>query len=168
MYGSGTAQGLFSFTRLNALFFSVWASLSSGSNYVCQSFLPCFVLLIFFFFFLIRRSLVVSSMNQPSTAGIQGTEHLAFPWIRTHTLFFRGDLLPPTCHLTSSRSQDSGLCLFFVCNRAYFVVSTYLTRVVSSIPSAIRRASPSLTYQAKCLRRCWKQYAISLFLLRIL
>ena len=39
MYDSGTVPGLFSFTRLTALVFSVWVSLSSGSNYVCHSFL---------------------------------------------------------------------------------------------------------------------------------
>lgn len=40
MYGSKTAPGLFSFTRSTALFFSVWASLSSGSNYVVGAYLP--------------------------------------------------------------------------------------------------------------------------------
>ena len=59
MYGSGTAPGLFSFTRLTPLFFSVWVTLSSGSIYVCQSFLPSFVPLIFLFL-LVCRSLVVS------------------------------------------------------------------------------------------------------------
>ena len=39
MYGSRTAPGLFSFARLTALFFSVWAALSSGSNYVRMSLL---------------------------------------------------------------------------------------------------------------------------------
>ncbi|KAF8505422.1 MFS general substrate transporter [Russula emetica] len=40
MYGSRTTPGLFSFTRSTALFFSVWASLSSGSNYVVGAYLP--------------------------------------------------------------------------------------------------------------------------------
>ena len=159
MNGSETAPGLFSFTRSTALFFSVWVSLSSGSNYVCQSFLPCFVLLISPFLYM---QVVGGEFFEPTKlAGNQGTEHLAFP-IRTRTPLLQRDLL--TCDPTSSRSHGSGLCLL-VCNRTYFTCST---RAFSSIPSAIGRASSSLTYQTKRVRRCWKQYAISLLLLRTL
>lgn len=125
MYGSGTAPGLFSFNRLTALFFSVWASLSSGSNYVCHSFLPSFVLLIFLFL-LVCRSSVVSHRSEPSKLS----------W-NAHVLL--AERFTPACVpcnlITLSWQRSLSLrCL-------QFVAFTYLTRVFSSIPSAIRRAS---------------------------
>jgi len=163
MYGSGTAQGLFSFTRLNALFFSVWASLSSGSNYVCQSFLPCFVLLLSPF---LHMQVVGGEFSEPTKqCRERSISHSPLERARSSSgvIYSHPHAILPDRVLMAAASVSS---LFAI--GPIFVASTYLTRVVSSIPSAIRHASPSLTYQAKRVRRCWEQYAISLLLLRIL
>lgn len=140
MYDSGTVPGLFSFTRLTALVFSVWVSLSSGSNYVCHT--PFW------------------DWNVADLFGVQvvgGEFVILTPPSRecTYALLMGG--FAPSRHSTPLLALGGVGFVSSICNGAYFVASMYSTCGIFSVPSAIRRASSSHTYPTKRVRRCWQR-----------